>query len=207
MCGTPLKWFVPVLLVIGLLFFSMPWVFGTDADPNTTKISLNAENDTLTNVLDRISQASGYKIEFDQEWGEYRVNLELKNESLEDALSRILVNLNHALIWNDSEKKISIFINGEVRAGGSRISPSAGGSSGPGTASRGSSVRRRPVAGSSRRMPSQGPGEIGEPSSPGSIDPLPADESGGRSSQSDRDLPVSVSGQNTRFNQGTSTLD
>jgi len=174
------QWFMVVLktrgsgtvILILLIFLGFPatWVFGADSDQSAMGISVNAENETLTNVLKKISQISGYEIEFEQEWGNYPVNVQFENEPLEDALSRVLANLNHALIWNDTEKKISVFINGEVSSKRSKSPSSVSGSS---SVSRGSEVRKRI--------------------------PRPGGDEG--------DLPVSVSGQKTRFGQGTRTID
>lgn len=206
------KW---VFLVLLLMISGIPGsqLYGTDVDSSGAGISVKAENETLTNVLKKISQASGYEIEFDPAWGDHPVNINFTNESLEDALNRVLSNLNHALIWNDSEKKISIFINGSVSAGRSSSSRPVGSSSpasqdrevyrgGSSAPSPGAEVYRRPVAGSSDRSPSRSSNEISDTSPPSSVRKArqPA-------RRTDRDAPVSVSGGNTRFEQGTSTID
>jgi hypothetical protein len=192
------KW---VFLTLCLMVSGTPVspLFGTDVDSSSAGISINAENETLTNVFTKISQASGYEIEFNQAWGDHPVNVNFSNETLENALSRVLANLNHALIWNESEKKISIFINGSVSARGSGSSRPAGGSSAP---SRGAEVYRRPVAGSSVRTPSRRSNEVGDTSQPSSVR-----QSRQPTRRTDRDPPVSVSGGDTRFEQGTSTID
>lgn len=196
--GNDYKWvFLVVFLMIHGLTGSQ--LHGSDVNSSDAGISIQAENETLTNVLKKISQASGYEIEFDQAWGDHPININFSNETLEDALSRVLTNLNHALIWNDSEKKISIFINGSVSARRSGSSRSVGGSSAP---SRGAEVYRRPVAGSSARTPSRRSNEISDTSSPSSVR-----RSQQPARRTDRDPPVSVSGGNTRFEQGTSTID
>jgi type II secretory pathway component GspD/PulD (secretin) len=188
-----------ILLLLILAGFPAPFVFGADSDPSALEISLNAKNETLTNVLEKISQISGYEIEFDQEWGNHPVNTQFENESLEDALSRVLVNLNHALIWNDNEKKISIFINGETGARRSKLSPSVSGSS---SVSRGIEVQRRPIAESSDRVPSRSSDGVRDSSAPTSVR-----KSREQVPQPEGDLPVSLSGNKTRFEQGTSTID
>ena len=49
-------------------------------------------------VLDEISEASGYTIQFDEEWGNEPVSLSIENKPLDKALNRVLANLNHAVI-------------------------------------------------------------------------------------------------------------
>ena len=190
-----------VFLALFLMIAGLPGsqLFSSDVDSSSSGISIKAENETLTEVLNKISQASGYEIEFDQAWGDHPVNINFSDETLENALSRVLANLNHALIWNESEKKISIFINGSVSARKSGPSRSTGGSSAP---SRGAEVYRRPVAGGSVRTPSRRSNEVGDTSQPSSVR-----QSRQPTRRTDRDPPVSVSGGGTRFEQGTSTID
>lgn len=191
--GNHLQWFILLSLLLIPAGFPKPWAFGADSDTKAIAISVNAENETLKNILGRISQISGYEIEFDQEWGNHPVNIRFENEPLEVALSRVLANLNHALIWNDSEKKISIFINAKVNARGIKPSPSDSSSS---------SVSRGTVSGMSDRQPSRSPNEIRGTSPPRPIRPQP-----GQAPQSEGDVPVSVTGRKTRFGQATSTID
>ena len=197
--GNHFQWFILMSLLLIPAGFPTPWAFGADSDTRAIAISVNAENETLMNILGKISQISGYEIEFDQEWGNHPVNIRFENESLEAALSRVLANLNHALIWNDSEKKISIFINGKVSARGIKPSPSDSSSS---SVSRGSEVQRRPVSKMPDRQPSRSPNEIRGTAPPKPIRPQP-----GQAPQSEGDVPVSVTGRKTRFGQATSTID
>ena len=73
-------------------------------------ISLQAKNDTLKNVLAKISNDTGYRIFLNEEWESTPITIELRNETLRNALGRFLKGLNYAITWDESNKTISLFI-------------------------------------------------------------------------------------------------
>ena len=170
-----------------------------ESDPKRKSVSINVVDEPLNKVLGRISNATGYEIVIDEEWGNVQVSLSFENEPLDRALNRVLANLNHAVIWNEEERKISIFISGKTGSGRSASSYSSGASregypgARTGSDSRGGSI-------SYDRMPSTGkqPEPIGRSET---IDERPD------SIPLQRTPGVSVTGGETRFEQATSTID
>jgi len=72
-------------------------------------ISLEVRDETLEKTLGRVSRISGYTIYLQPEWRDLSVTVSLLNLTLEQAVLKILDNrINHAIVWNDQEKKISI---------------------------------------------------------------------------------------------------
>lgn len=74
------------------------------------ELSLDVKDELLMKVLEKLSAASGYEIILDGEWENLTVSVAFENATLEEALSRVLGGYNHAVIWDESEKKISLFI-------------------------------------------------------------------------------------------------
>ena len=176
----------------------VPEVPDAGAQLKLASVSIKADNKPLTQVLEEISEASGYTIKFDEEWGNEPVSLSLENKPLDKALNRVLANLNHAVIWNEAEKKISIFIIGKTGSGKS-ISSYPSKVSGEGQSVSGTrrsktsnrSLQRRPT---SRRQP-----ELYDRSE--RIKRLPESEPW------QSDPAVSLSGRETIFEQATSTIE
>ena len=81
-----------------------------DAAERTKLISLKAENGTLKEVLTKIANDTGYRILLNEEWESTPITIELRNETLRNALGRFLKGLNYAITWNETSKTISLFI-------------------------------------------------------------------------------------------------
>lgn len=96
--------FVMLLLIAVLLPDS-----GRTAEP--CLISLEVFNETLEKTLGRISEISGYSIELQSEKKDLLVSAKIVDVPLENVFSKLLGNgVNHAIIWNEKEKKILITI-------------------------------------------------------------------------------------------------
>jgi hypothetical protein len=179
--------------LLTIVFFSNSSL--ADSDPNRKSVTINVVDEPLNQVMERISEISGYEIVFDEEWENVPVSLSIENESLDRALKRVLANLNHALVWNEEERKIKIFISGKTGSARSKSSyssrPLSERSPGTDMGFDSSSYDRTP----SYSMPSE--------SVEGSerIDRLP-----GISSQQ-QGPSVSITGGETRFEQASSTID
>lgn len=94
---------------------------------NTTQeqeINLTIKDKTLGNVLETISQDTGYQFNLKDKWKDYPV-VSTFNEAkpLERRLKRLLRSLNHIIIW-DSDRIVTIKIFGEVDPQKSRPAPS-----------------------------------------------------------------------------------
>ena len=192
------SWSFLILLCCIFSVIFVPGAPGAGANLNLASVSIKADNKPLNQVLEEISEASGYTIQFDEKWGNEPVSLSLENKPLDEALNRVLANLNHAVIWNEAEKNISIFIIAKTGSGKSissypsRVSGDeqrVSGARRPITNNR--SVQRSPTF---RRQPE--PYDRSE-----RIKRLPEIE------PLQRDPAESLSGGETRFGQNSSTID
>ncbi len=73
-------------------------------------VSLTVKEKPLGDVLTQLSAKSEYDIEYDSKWQDFPISVRLENESLEAALNRILRELDHAIVLDESNKKISIYL-------------------------------------------------------------------------------------------------
>jgi hypothetical protein len=76
-------------------------------------ISLAVDDQPLGDVLEIITQDTGYQFKLDRKWRDYPVSATIGNLPLEQGLKRILRSLNHTIIW-ESEKIITIMVFGKV---------------------------------------------------------------------------------------------
>jgi len=72
-------------------------------------ISLHTENEPLAEVLDTVSQATGYELIFDENWNDLPITVDFEAMPLDQALKRILANVNYAIIYR-SDRKVLIRI-------------------------------------------------------------------------------------------------
>lgn len=78
-----------------------------------TFVSLKVIDETLEKTLSHLSKISGYTINLQSRWHNLPVTVDLLNVPLEQAIPRIIgKRINHAIVWNDKEKKITIIIIG-----------------------------------------------------------------------------------------------
>lgn len=73
-------------------------------------LSLDARGEPLGEVLRKISKDTGYHISTDSEWAGLPVSVSFKNLPMDQGLRRILAKLNHSIVFNDAEQRISIVI-------------------------------------------------------------------------------------------------
>ena len=108
------------IFVLVLLYFMMmlPTVtithqsWGAAVSPEAPVLTLNIKDEPLKTVIEKISKATGYQISINEKWSDFLVTASIKDVSLHESLRWILANLNHAIIVNDIEKKLSIIIYG-----------------------------------------------------------------------------------------------
>ena len=94
--------------VIGIQYANT--CLGRETEPVSPIISLKVYNESLRSILERISEISGYEFTLHGVLTDRQTIVVLKDVSIEEALSRLLWNLNHAIVWNQGEKKIIVFI-------------------------------------------------------------------------------------------------
>ena len=95
-----------VIISTGLAITS----FGSEKEGELPVVSLSAKEEPLRKVLDKISIASGYEITLNGESGDLPVSVTFKNAALDEALKRVLRELNYTAIWDEGDKKISLTI-------------------------------------------------------------------------------------------------
>ena len=83
-------------------------------EPN---ISIEIQDQPLGEVLDIISQDTGYTFNVSRQWKDYSVNASIQSMPLNKGLNRILAGLNHVIIY-ESEKIINILVYGKANLGG-----------------------------------------------------------------------------------------
>jgi hypothetical protein len=84
--------------------------WGAAVSFDASVLTLNIKDEPLKTVVKKISEVTGYQIFIDEEWGDLLVTASLKDVSLYESIRRILTNLNHTIILNDIEKKLSVTI-------------------------------------------------------------------------------------------------
>jgi hypothetical protein len=73
-------------------------------------LSIDTQGELLGEVLKKISKDTGYRISIDSGWAGLPVSASFKNLPVEQGLRRILAKLNHAIVFNDAERRISIVV-------------------------------------------------------------------------------------------------
>ena len=82
--------------------------FGSQKGSELPVFSLSAKEEPLRKVLDKISIASGYEITLNGASGDLPVSVTFKNATLDEALKRVLANLDYVAVWDEEDKKISL---------------------------------------------------------------------------------------------------
>ena len=84
--------------------------FSAETAGHAASITLEAKDEALKSVLEKIAKHTGYRIYLNEEWGKEPISIELHNESLRVSIVRLLKGLNYAITWDESKKTISLFI-------------------------------------------------------------------------------------------------
>jgi hypothetical protein len=93
------------------LFLPLP---GNTTDSVADQIvSINVKAQPLGEVLEHISEETGYQFRIDQSWQDFLITASFKNEPLHRGLKKILRQLNNAIIYG-SDGTIKIMIYGET---------------------------------------------------------------------------------------------
>jgi hypothetical protein len=82
-------------------------------------ISLEATDQSLRKVLNKIAADTGYQFIFDESWENHLISTSIKNEPLYKGLKRILNNLNNVIIYR-SDRTIEIIIFDEAATSANR---------------------------------------------------------------------------------------
>ena len=151
--------------------------FGSQKEGELPVVSLSAKEEPLRKVLDKISRASGYEITLNGESGDLPISVTFKNAALGEALKRVLRDLNYTAIWDKRDKKISLTIYD------------------PGETEK--NIKTQPGISNDKANPRV------------LIHPLSKTKSGSGATakrpRQNRDFEVSITGENTKFVQGSKT--
>jgi hypothetical protein len=86
--------------------------------PREPIVSLTATNLPLGEALATLSRDTGYRFSLNSQWTTHPVSVNFSGIPLEEALNRLLRNLNHSIVW-ESEDSIRIMVYGTSEAAGS----------------------------------------------------------------------------------------
>ena len=73
------------------------------------QFSMQIQSKPLSDVFQDLAELSGNDIVFDKAWGDRPITVRFVNLPLEKAISKILTNLNHVVIFEDSNIRIKIY--------------------------------------------------------------------------------------------------
>ena len=99
------------ILLIGFLLASPGRGLGNDE--KIPILYINEEGLTFTELLENISQRTGYRIELVGEWPDLHVDTRLQGINLRDGLEKVIKNLgdiSHILVFDSGEKKVKLLI-------------------------------------------------------------------------------------------------
>ena len=101
--------------------------FSAETAGHAPLISLEAKDESLKAVLEKIAKHTGYRIYLNEEWEIRPISIKLHNETLRGSISRLLRGLNHAITWDESKKTISLFICHPGKCSGTMLDVSLSG--------------------------------------------------------------------------------
>ena len=84
------------------------WVYAAGGQPRT--YSLEAKGTPLGEIIQKLSEISGYEISLDPDWEAMLVSISMRNVTLYEGLNLLLSRLNSAIVIDPGEKKCSITI-------------------------------------------------------------------------------------------------
>ncbi len=127
--------FRPVMFFVIIATFWFGMSLAVAGQPQSTEplISITAVNEPLGQVLDKIGAEIKYTFELDELWQDHPVTIAVDGVPLNEGLKRILVSLNHAIIYeNDTTIRIAILVEDEdIKTGGAAPDRSYRGSAEP----------------------------------------------------------------------------
>jgi hypothetical protein len=100
----------PICFLVILLTHPAVPSFSAETAGQAPLISLDAKDEKLKGVLEKIAKRTGYRIYLNEDWEKKPISIKLDNETLRSSISRLLRGLNYAITWDESKKTISLFI-------------------------------------------------------------------------------------------------
>lgn len=105
---------IPLCLLVS--FTSFVWSLQAESAETKTGITLQGREVPLEDILEKISEMSGYEIVIKGD-AESKISVSLKNTSLEQSFAQILRNRSYAVIWDENAKKIVLSLYSSSAAG------------------------------------------------------------------------------------------
>ena len=105
--------FIAAFLIIGSYAFVTPESFAIKKSPQRPVFSIDVKDKALGEVLEDISNATGYSIILNGENDNLSVSLKLRNVGLEETLKRVLKDINYTVVWDDFARKVFLSVYGE----------------------------------------------------------------------------------------------
>lgn len=99
-----------LLIMILSLFSGFPANNALSRESKENLFSIQAVNEPLREVLNKISKASGYEIRFNTQFSDDKISMQLKNVTLKEALARVLKSYNHLSVWDDKKHIVKLLI-------------------------------------------------------------------------------------------------
>ena len=84
---------------------------GAESSPDRS-ISVDITNRPLSEVLDRLSQITGYRFLYDREWADENISVKIVNQDLDKSLRMVLGHYNYGILYGTDES-VRIMIYGE----------------------------------------------------------------------------------------------
>ncbi len=105
--------FIAASLIVGSYAFITPKSFAVKRSQQRPVFSIDVKDKALSEVLEDISDASGYSIILNGENDDLPVSLKLRNVGLEETLKRVLRDVNYTVVWDDSSRKVFLSVYGK----------------------------------------------------------------------------------------------
>lgn len=110
--GKGSAWFWGMVFGLALFWVLTPLLCnGAEKGSKKVAFSVSASNERLDAVLEKISNASGYRISINEGWRNKAVTLRLENVTVEEGVKTLIEALgrpSHLLLYDEKQKKIEI---------------------------------------------------------------------------------------------------
>ena len=110
-----------LLLILILLFFMVSEAIASKTDMNfklkylNNKLSVNIEKVSLGSVLAKIQNKTGIKFYLDKESSDRTISVGFQSLPIEKAIQRVLITLNHAIIFGSDDNVQKVIIIGKSK--------------------------------------------------------------------------------------------
>jgi hypothetical protein len=111
------RWLCILLCLCGIALINILPLpcFGVGVGYSEPVFSITSTNEPLYRLLERISKITSYQIEITKNWENKLISANIENATLEEAIKKVIKLIgspSHAIVKNDSPKKVEIIISG-----------------------------------------------------------------------------------------------